>query len=226
MKSRVRNAVAVCALAGALLAGAGTARAQVTPPAPAPVGRFTGIIGMTMLGFEAVFDVELAVGLRNAPILVISSIVGAAGAGIGGYFTEKELTRVRVAGGLAGPGPVAVIFLCVGMAGVVPTVIAFKNTNFHRAKDTKGAAVVETTKGDSGATPEPAPEPAPGAPGAPAPGTGGLVSVTPGGVFVGAPAVEWGPALGAFESAALGAAGPRLAATLDETRFTVVRIDF
>ena len=127
---RTRTLVAA-ALAAAIVV-AGTAKQSHAGPMPDPpdVGRFTGIIGLTLLGFEAVFDVELAVGIRNGIILGLSSVVGAAGAGIGGYYVEKELTRVR--GGLSGPGPVAVIFLCVGMAGVVPTVIAWKNTNFAR----------------------------------------------------------------------------------------------
>jgi len=194
-----------------------------------PVGRFTGIVGTALLGFELVFDIELAVGLRHGVIIGISSVVGMAGGVIGGYYIERELTRVRVArnplGG--GPGPVAVVLLCAGMAGVVPTIIAFKNTSFA-AKTKKGTKVGDESKKDGasgegdGAAPPPEPAPAP----APAPGTGGVVSIVPGAIYIGAPGVTTGSSMGALEAEALGAAGAARMGRLDETRVTLFRYDF
>jgi hypothetical protein len=224
---KASRAWVVGVLAAALLAASpGRAHAGPGMPPVDSVGRYTGIIGMTMMGFELVFDVELAVGLRHPAILSISGIVGAAGAGIGGYFTEKALMKGRAAG--TGPGPVAVVFLCVGMAGVVPTVIAWKNTNFAKSSKEPKAESPSADTAVPGATPMPAPEPgpAPAVPGAPAPGTGGLVSVTPAGVFIGPPAVLTAPSMTALEAEALGPGAASLAARADETRFTVLRLDF
>ena len=186
-------------------------------------GRYTAIVGAGLMGFELVFTVEIAAGLRHPVVIVLSSVVGAAGAVVGGYFVERALINAYPNGG--GPGPGAIAFLGVGMAGVIPTLILFKNTTFTMKKRKK---TKKPKPADTDTSMEPAPEPAPGSDSIAPTSTGprGMITLDPDGLTLEPPSVYGAASIDPLETEAYGNGGARFAAEAVEARVTVLRIDF
>jgi len=229
MKGASRLAVGCCAALALFFTVESAALAGPMMPAGSPVGRYTGIVGAGLMGFELVFVVEIAVGIRHPVVIVASSIVGAAGAVVGGYFMERALINAYANG--TGPGPVAIAFLGVGMAGTIPTLILFKNTKFtmKKRKKTKKKKKTKGKKGDDAAT-DTSLEPVPGPAGDEMAPTSfaprGMITLDADGFFLEPPTITSASSLAPLEAEAYGHGGVRLAETAVEARVTLLRVDF
>jgi hypothetical protein len=99
-----------------------------------------GIIGVGLLGAEAVTITESIIGVKEPWAYIVGGLVGAGGGAVGGYFIEQGSSDGKLPGYL----------LAAGMAMVIPAVVLSLNATRY----TPEAGTVED-HAPTGPTPEP-----------------------------------------------------------------------
>lgn len=208
-----------------------------------PTGK--GIVGLALIGGEAVVFTEALIGVRSTTAYLLGAAGGAVAGGVGGYFIEQAVSDGRIpayllAGGLALLIPALVITL--DQTRYLPTEGARedKPVNNLPASDPGkpgGSAVIgaepqpvtpaapatpSTTPG--GTTPPTSPPAGPGGGGKPSPARApqsSLINLQGTGLSVGMPVPEVRPVFTASQKKALG-----VESAGNEVRFPVVRVTF
>lgn len=222
----------VCAVLAAGVMSLPRAASAQTSPNVAAIGSFPqAMVGLGLVGAEAVILVEGGVGLRNPWILLGSGAAGLLAGGIGGYFVDQAIQGL-VNGGSTDMSMVSSGILVLGLGLIIPAAIMYVSATMYRPTDSDrntqddnagGAAPLEedSSHDQGGAQSAPASGGSGGGgSGAPAGGGGGsrgtrhrlgpeaLINYHDGHVRLSIPALGMAPAYSTEEMARYGVRGP------------------